>query len=214
MVGQPENNCSKICKWFRIVFLEVFYSTFVALSLLDGAAAAAGGGDTAEAGAAAVPVCVIGTTRSASWIDLRDAVIVNTPSDDSVDCTSLGLVFAMEMKTNNVCIGHFMDLSQFKNAMENLRGNVYLRVNCREMKLKTAKWKQCYCEFLHFILAKKKWNSLKKAYPCSSAFSSCFPSTTTNFSVVLTVISLGVNCCTSKITWNLSLSTFNVEPDP
>lgn len=28
----------------------------------------------------------------------------------------------------------------------NLRGNVYLRVNCREMKLK-AKWKQCQCEF-------------------------------------------------------------------
>lgn len=80
------------------MILEVFYSTFgVALSLLAGAAAAAatGGGDTAEAGAAAVPVCVMGTTRSASWMGLRDAVIVNTPSDDSVDWTSFGLEFAI-----------------------------------------------------------------------------------------------------------------------
>lgn len=78
------------------MLLEVFYSTFAAaLSLLAGDAAATGGGDTAEAGAAAVPVCVIGTTRSASWIGLRDAVIVNTPSDDRVDCTSFGFEFAV-----------------------------------------------------------------------------------------------------------------------
>lgn len=51
-------------------------------------------------------------------------------------------------------------------------------------------------------------------YPCSSAFSSCFPSTTTNLSVLFTVISFGVNCWTSRMTWNLSLSTFNVDPDP
>lgn len=84
-------------------FLEIFYSTFgVALSPLAGdaaaAAAAAGGGDATEAGAAAVPVCVIGTTRSAFSSDLRDAVMVNTPSDDNVDCTSFGLVFAVEIK--------------------------------------------------------------------------------------------------------------------
>lgn len=63
---------------------------------------------------------------------------------------------------------------------------------------------------LHCILSLEIANS---TYPCSSAFSSCFPSTTTNLSVVLTVISLGVNCWTSKMTWNLSLSTFNVDPD-
>lgn len=34
-----------------------------------------------------------------------------------------------------------------------------------------------------------------------------------NLSVVLMLISFGVNCWTSKITWSLSSSTFNVEPD-
>lgn len=49
--------------------------------------------------------------------------------------------------------------------------------------------------------------------PCSSCFSSCLPSTTMLFPVVFTVISLGANCWTSKITWNLSLSCVMVEPE-
>lgn len=36
--------------------------------------------------------------------------------------------------------------------------------------------------------------------PCSSGFSSCFPSTTMYFSVLFTFISFGVNCCTSNMT--------------
>lgn len=83
-------------------------------------------------------------------------------------------------------------------------GNWYLRVNCLEMKLQKKKQ-------MHKAVA-FKWG-VQSTYPCSSAFSSCLPSTTMNLSVVLTVISFGVNCCTSKMTWNLSSSTFNVEPD-
>lgn len=79
--------------------MEKIYSTFdVALSPLAGAAAGVGAAETVapSAGFDAVPVCVIGTTRSAScWTVFREAVMVNTPSDDNVDCTSFGLVFAM-----------------------------------------------------------------------------------------------------------------------
>lgn len=46
----------------------------------------------------------------------------------------------------------------------------------------------------------RNWKAF--AYPCSSAFSSCLPSTTMYLSVVFTVISLGVNCWTSRITCN------------
>lgn len=88
------------------LFSEINYSTFgVALSAGDVAVAV----DAAEAVAASAgfdvelaPVCVIGTTLSEScWMDLRDAVMVSTPSDDNVDCTSLGLVFAMN-KGNDI----------------------------------------------------------------------------------------------------------------
>lgn len=49
--------------------------------------------------------------------------------------------------------------------------------------------------------------------PCSSGFSSCFPSTTMVFSpAALTLISLGANCWTSRLIWNLSLSVLTVEP--
>ncbi|KAH1018781.1 hypothetical protein HUJ05_006482 [Dendroctonus ponderosae] len=50
-------------------------------------------------------------------------------------------------------------------------------------------------------------------YPCWSSFSSCLPSMVRTFSpVTLTLISSGLNCCTSKFAWNLSLSRLTVEP--
>uniref|UniRef100_A0A182FXU0 Uncharacterized protein n=1 Tax=Anopheles albimanus TaxID=7167 RepID=A0A182FXU0_ANOAL len=54
-----------------------------------------------------------------------------------------------------------------------------------------------------------KWREM---YPCSSSFSSCFPSTTRHLSTYFTEISSGANCCTSRLIWNLSLVTFTVEP--
>lgn len=62
-------------------------------------------------------------------------------------------------------------------------GNTYLLTKCLEMK------------------------------PCSSCFSSCLPSMVKTLSpVTLTLISSGLNCCTSKLAWNLSLSNVTVEP--
>ncbi|KAH0816749.1 hypothetical protein GEV33_006042 [Tenebrio molitor] len=49
--------------------------------------------------------------------------------------------------------------------------------------------------------------------PCSSCFSSCFPSTVITFSATLTVISSGLNCCTSKLTRNVSLSKLTVDSE-
>lgn len=80
---------------------------------------------------------------------------------------------------------------------------------------KVSLWK--LCQNIQF-----QENSLGKLYrlencletnPCSSCFSSCLPSTTTNLSTIFTLISSGRNCCTSRITSNFSLSTFKVEPE-
>ena len=49
--------------------------------------------------------------------------------------------------------------------------------------------------------------------PCSSCFSACSPSTVTVLSSsTFTLISSGLKCCTSRFTWNLSLSQMTVDP--
>lgn len=95
MVVQPENNCFKYVSSFRLLF--IIYSTFVSLL-----------GDETDAGADDSssffdgPVCVIGTTRSVFCCTcLRAAVMVSTPSDDNDDCTSFGLVFAVDNQKEN-----------------------------------------------------------------------------------------------------------------
>lgn len=62
-----------------------------------------------------------------------------------------------------------------RSATSYPEGRMYRLVNCREMK------------------------------PCSSCFSSCLPSTSTELLLVLTVISSGANCWTSRMTWNINV---------